>query len=90
MRRPVSPDLPLTERIWRPYSSSTHLPLFVSARSSNARRETIPKALDMAAPNSFGELGLSIVGLGVEYPPHQLTPSSLDTLSKRYYPESPA
>lgn len=44
----------------------------------------------MGAPNSFGELGLSIVGLGVEYPPHDLKADSLDILRKRFYPESAA
>lgn len=38
----------------------------------------------------FNELGLSIVGLGVEYPPFLLEPSALDTLVKRHYPDSPA
>ncbi|KAL0934158.1 chalcone and stilbene synthase domain-containing protein [Colletotrichum truncatum] len=44
----------------------------------------------MAAPNSFGDLGLDIIGVGTEYPPHSLAPSSIDYLSEKYYPESPA
>ncbi|KAK0628865.1 thiolase-like protein [Bombardia bombarda] len=44
----------------------------------------------MAAPVAFGELGLSILGLGAEYPPHNLKPTAIDTLAKRYYPDSPA
>ncbi len=36
------------------------------------------------------ELGLSIVGLGSQYPPYSLKPDSLETLSKRYYPDTPA
>lgn len=40
--------------------------------------------------NEFGHLNLSIVGLGVEYPPFLLEPSALDILTKRHYPESPA
>lgn len=38
----------------------------------------------------FGNLNLSIVGLGVEYPPFLLEPSALDILTKRHYPESAA
>jgi len=44
----------------------------------------------MEATNTFGELGLSIIGLGTQYPPHALKPDSLNVLSKRFYPESPA
>jgi len=44
----------------------------------------------MAGRNSFGELGLSIIGLGAQYPPYALKPSSLEALSKRFYPESPS
>ncbi|KAB8293897.1 hypothetical protein EYC80_009373 [Monilinia laxa] len=40
--------------------------------------------------NEFGNLNLSIVGLGVEYPPFLLEPSALDILTKRHYPDSPA
>ena len=36
------------------------------------------------------DLNLSIVGLGVEYPPFQLGPDALETLAKRYYPQSTA
>lgn len=42
----------------------------------------------MAGPRRFGDLGLSILGLGTQYPPHALKPDSLDKLSKRFYPES--
>ncbi|KAK3899352.1 thiolase-like protein [Staphylotrichum tortipilum] len=44
----------------------------------------------MAAPAEFEELGLDILGLGVQYPPYDLKPSSLEVLSKRFHPESPA
>jgi hypothetical protein len=44
----------------------------------------------MAAQAEFEDLGLSILGLGTQYPPHSLKPSSLEELSKRFYPESPA
>ncbi|KAJ5051746.1 uncharacterized protein L3040_001518 [Drepanopeziza brunnea f. sp. 'multigermtubi'] len=40
--------------------------------------------------NQFGELNLSIIGIGVEYPPYLLDPECLDKLCKRHYPESPA
>ncbi|TVY84534.1 putative polyketide synthase [Lachnellula suecica] len=38
----------------------------------------------------FGDLNLSIIGLGTEYPPYLLQPSALDKLCQKYYPESPA
>ncbi|KAK3316378.1 putative type III polyketide synthase [Apodospora peruviana] len=44
----------------------------------------------MAAPIGFGELGLSITGLGKQYPPHALPTSAIDMLAKRFYPDSPA
>lgn len=40
--------------------------------------------------NEFGDLNLSITGLGVEYPPFLLEPSALDMLCKRHYQETPA
>ena len=33
-------------------------------------------------------LNLSILGLGVEYPPFELGPDDLDTLASRFYPQS--
>ena len=44
----------------------------------------------MAAVNTFSNLGLSIIGVGRQYPPYSLTADSLETLSKRFYPDSPA
>ncbi|KAL2262864.1 hypothetical protein VTK26DRAFT_9190 [Humicola hyalothermophila] len=44
----------------------------------------------MATPAEPRDLGLSILGLGTQYPPYALEPSALDTLSKRFYPDSPA
>ena len=35
-------------------------------------------------------LNLSILGLGVEYPPHRHGPESLDVLANRFYKDSPA
>ncbi|PMD65426.1 thiolase-like protein [Hyaloscypha bicolor E] len=43
-----------------------------------------------AISNQFGDLNLSITGLGTEYPPHQLDPACLNTLVSRHYPNSPA
>ena len=43
-----------------------------------------------ATNNQFGELNLSIVGLGCEYPPYKLDPAALDTICQRHYPDSPA
>lgn len=44
----------------------------------------------MATTGMFGEHGLSIVGLGTQYPPYSLKHDSIDILSKRFYPESPS
>ncbi|KAI1411470.1 putative type III polyketide synthase [Hypoxylon sp. FL1857] len=44
----------------------------------------------MASLNTFGELGLSIVGLGAQYPPNSLKPDELHKLATKYYPDSPA
>lgn len=35
--------------------------------------------------NSFGQLGLSIIGLGTQYPPYGLKPDAIDTLVHRYH-----
>jgi len=34
------------------------------------------------------DLDLSILGLGVEYPPFELRPDALETLANRFYPPS--
>lgn len=44
----------------------------------------------MAEPAAPGELGLSIIGLGTQYPPHNITSKGLETISKKFYPDSPA
>jgi hypothetical protein len=44
----------------------------------------------MATRSSFENLGLSIIGVGTQYPPYALKPDCLDTLSREFYPESPA
>jgi len=44
----------------------------------------------MAANKSFEDLGLSVIGLGRQYPPYDLKPDALDILSKRYYPDTPS
>lgn len=49
-----------------------------------------PLASAMAAPSTFPDMGLSIIGLGTEYPPHTLTAKALNTLGDRFYPESDA
>lgn len=36
------------------------------------------------------DLNLSILGLGVEYPPYRVGPEALQTLAERFYPSSPA
>lgn len=44
----------------------------------------------MAAPNTFGDLNLSIVGLAAEYPPHSLPPKALEILAEKFYPDTAA
>ncbi|KAI0169267.1 thiolase-like protein [Hypoxylon sp. FL1284] len=44
----------------------------------------------MASPDTFGELNLSIVGLGAQYPPNSLKPDELHKLATKYHPDSPA
>ncbi|KAI1880847.1 hypothetical protein JX265_001087 [Neoarthrinium moseri] len=44
----------------------------------------------MASTNSFGELGLSILGVASQYPPYGLKPNEVDALAEKYYPDSPA
>lgn len=54
-----------------------------------ARPASLPTRA-MAATSSFGELGLSILGVGSEYPPYGLKPDEVQKLGEKYYPESPA
>ncbi|KAI1814236.1 chalcone and stilbene synthase [Poronia punctata] len=44
----------------------------------------------MASSNSFGELGLSIIGLGTQYPPNSLEAGELAKLATKFHPASPA
>ncbi|KAI1160669.1 thiolase-like protein [Nemania serpens] len=44
----------------------------------------------MAANTPFGELDLSIIGLGVQYPPNELRPDELAKLAAKFHPETPA
>lgn len=39
----------------------------------------------MSSPDSFGQLGLSILGVGVQYPPYSLKPDAVETLAKRFH-----
>lgn len=40
----------------------------------------------MTTPNySFGQLGLSILGVGTTYPPFSLKPDAIDTLASRFH-----
>lgn len=51
-----------------------------------------PSALPNGTANGrlTSDLNLSILGLGVEYPPYRVGPDALQTIAERYYPESPA
>ena len=39
---------------------------------------------------TFTPLSLAVTGLGVEYPPHNLEPSALNTLAAKHYPDTAA
>lgn len=44
----------------------------------------------MATRSTFGELGLSIIGLGAQYPPNKIKPDELAKLASKFHPETPA
>jgi type III polyketide synthase len=44
----------------------------------------------MASQSPFSDLGLSIIGLGTQYPPYSLKPDCLETISKKFYPDTPS
>ncbi|KAI8631168.1 chalcone and stilbene synthase domain-containing protein [Xylariaceae sp. FL1651] len=44
----------------------------------------------MAAVSTPGELGLSIIGLGAQYPPNQLKPDEVAKIAEKFYPRTPA
>jgi len=50
----------------------------------------IPEDAPEATGKRFGNLNLSITGIGIEYPVHLLDAKALDTLCQRHYPDSPA
>lgn len=39
----------------------------------------------MSSPDSFGQLDLSILGIGTEYPPFSLKPDAVETLARRFH-----
>lgn len=44
----------------------------------------------MASTDSFGELGLFIIGVGTQYPPYLLKPDEVQKLAEKYHPDTPA
>lgn len=50
----------------------------------------IPAEAPEATGKQFGDMNLSITGIGIEYPLHLLDAKALDTLCQRHYPDSPA
>ncbi|KAK0709507.1 peroxisomal biogenesis factor 11-domain-containing protein [Lasiosphaeria miniovina] len=87
--------VPLSALNWISTYGAPQRPLHVSATTNwltTTRPSSAlpPRPAIMAAPAELGELGLSIVGLGSEYPPYSLKPDALETLARKYYPESPA
>ncbi|KAH8666528.1 chalcone and stilbene synthase domain-containing protein [Xylariales sp. PMI_506] len=44
----------------------------------------------MAKIRDFGDLGLSIIGLGSQYPPYALKPVEVENLAQKFYPDTPA
>lgn len=51
-----------------------------------------PSVVPMSTANDRFEsdLNLSLLGLGVEYPPFLVGPEALETLANRYYPPTAA
>ncbi|KAB5566419.1 chalcone and stilbene synthase domain-containing protein [Coniochaeta sp. 2T2.1] len=46
--------------------------------------------MESSAPNFPPDLGLSILGLGTQYPAYSLPPSAVQTLAEKFYPPSQA
>ena len=44
----------------------------------------------MTSTGDFGELGLSIIGVGCQYPPYALKTDAIDILGQKFYPDSAA
>jgi type III polyketide synthase len=44
----------------------------------------------MASNSGFGELGLSIIGLGAQYPPNKLKADEVAKIAAKFHPDSPA
>jgi len=49
-----------------------------------------PARDEQSTQATFGELGLSINGVGATYPPFSLVPQDLDRMTARWYPDTPA
>lgn len=68
------------------------MPLLRSAKASTTRFAVV--ALHVLAyimpGGTFAGLGLSVIGLGTQYPAHSLQAADVDALSKRFYTDSPA
>ena len=52
--------------------------------------DTNPEIHEKVNGHRTEALNLSIVGIGVEYPPYRVGPEALQTLADRHYPKSPA
>lgn len=49
-----------------------------------------PARDEQTANKTFGDLNLSITGLGATYPPYNLYPKDLDNMCEKFYPDTPA
>lgn len=58
--------------------------------STSQPATTAPPPSSVPNHGTFNPLSLSITGLGVAYPPHNLEPDALTTLAKRHYSDSDA
>ena len=49
-----------------------------------------PRLPPRSGSNGAGRLDLSIVGLGTQYPQHELDAKAFEILARRHYPDTPA
>lgn len=61
------------------------MPETKAPRSRIGKTCGIAQLAGMSSPNSFGQLDLSILGVGTEYPPHSLKPEAVRTLAERFH-----
>lgn len=86
------PNQHLRQSSQRQSGREQHLPVMSPSAITNGYVNGNTNAHQHAPSNGHQAeaLNLSIVGIGVEYPPYRVGPEALQTLADRYYPKSPA